>query len=241
MTKVYWSARNLYAWWNPFGNHHFVLIMIKERIDSIAPIYHKNEGFMTLGAFNVNGYLTFQANNTADVQSVRDVIDRLGWVDLQRHRVGTPYGTELGFARVLVGRALCFEQNTKHTPVPFTLFGDNCAAWVNTLFKAAEVPANERRHAGQFQGIDAGERLKLPEDLFFPRWSTVPPINPGLPAPPPPVNGYRIHKVKSGDWLSKIAITYYGDMNKWPVIYTANKDKISDPNRIEVGQELVIP
>jgi hypothetical protein len=24
--KVYWSARNLWDWWNPFGNHHFVLI-----------------------------------------------------------------------------------------------------------------------------------------------------------------------------------------------------------------------
>ncbi|HTH37460.1 MAG TPA: LysM peptidoglycan-binding domain-containing protein [Pyrinomonadaceae bacterium] len=77
---------------------------------------------------------------------------------------------------------------------------------------------------------------------------------PGTPKPYlPPTGGYppapdrpgyipRIHVVKQGDWLSKIAITYYGDMNKWDVIYKRNIDTIGkDPNLIIPGQRLVIP
>jgi hypothetical protein len=52
----------------------------------------------------------------------------------------------------------------------------------------------------------------------------------------------RIHIVQPGDWLSKIAMTYYGDMNKWSVIYKQNRDTIGpDYNLIVPGQRLVIP
>lgn len=242
--KVYWSARNLYAWWNPLGNHHFVLIKTSKPILSVKPLEYKGEYFMTLGGFNVDGLLKFEANNSSDVQSVKDKIDGLSWsepnMDLQKHRVAPPYGVDLWFAQGLVFRSLCFERNSKVAPIPYELFGDNCAAWVNTLFKSAGVPIGERRRAGQFWGIDAGERLEISEDLFEDHPSYIPPFTPGLPAPAPG-NGQRIHTVKKGDWLSKIAITYYGDMNKWRVIHKANLDKIPDPNLITPGQRLVIP
>lgn len=72
---------------------------------------------------------------------------------------------------------------------------------------------------------------------------------PSIPTQPPtktpvpnPGYGQRVHIVKPGDWLSKIAITYYGDMNRWPVIYDANRSVIgNDPNLIKPGQRLVIP
>ncbi len=52
----------------------------------------------------------------------------------------------------------------------------------------------------------------------------------------------RYHVVASGDWLSKIAQTFYGDMHKWPVIYEANRDVIgNDANMIKPGQRLLIP
>ncbi|HUT29099.1 MAG TPA: LysM peptidoglycan-binding domain-containing protein [Sedimentisphaerales bacterium] len=52
----------------------------------------------------------------------------------------------------------------------------------------------------------------------------------------------RYHTVVSGDWLSKIARKYYGNMHKWPVIYEANRDVIGrDPNLIKPGQRLLIP
>lgn len=69
--------------------------------------------------------------------------------------------------------------------------------------------------------------------------------SPGNQYPPDPKRpGYvpRIHIVKPGDWLSKIAITYYGDMNKWKVIYDRNIQTIGpNPDLIKPGQRLVIP
>ena len=52
----------------------------------------------------------------------------------------------------------------------------------------------------------------------------------------------RMHVVTSGDWLSKLASHYYGNLYKWPVIYAANRHVIGrDPNRILPGQRLQIP
>jgi len=49
------------------------------------------------------------------------------------------------------------------------------------------------------------------------------------------------HTVVAGDSLSKLAEQYLGDRTKWSVIYEANKDKLSNPSLIYVGQELTIP
>lgn len=51
----------------------------------------------------------------------------------------------------------------------------------------------------------------------------------------------RYHTVASGDWLSKIAKTYYGDANKFNVIFEANKPMLTDPDKIYPGQVLRIP
>jgi len=50
----------------------------------------------------------------------------------------------------------------------------------------------------------------------------------------------EIYVVKRGDNLSKIAKKRYGDSSKWTVIYNLNRDQIRDPNRIEIGQRLII-
>ena len=51
----------------------------------------------------------------------------------------------------------------------------------------------------------------------------------------------RYHTVVSGDWLSKIAKTYYGDATKFDVIFEANKPMLKDPDEIYPGQVLRIP
>lgn len=51
----------------------------------------------------------------------------------------------------------------------------------------------------------------------------------------------KIHEVKSGDSLSKIAKQEYGDANKWQLIFDANTDILKDPNKIFPGQKLKIP
>lgn len=51
----------------------------------------------------------------------------------------------------------------------------------------------------------------------------------------------RTYKVQPGDNLSKIAKEFYGNANEYNKIFEANRDKLSDPNKIQVGQELKIP
>ncbi|MDB2439827.1 peptidoglycan-binding protein LysM [Hellea sp.] len=51
----------------------------------------------------------------------------------------------------------------------------------------------------------------------------------------------RFHTVVSGDTLSAIAKTYYGDYKKFPVIFEANRPMLSDPDKIYPGQNLRIP
>ena len=53
--------------------------------------------------------------------------------------------------------------------------------------------------------------------------------------------GGQTYTVKSGDTLSKISKQFYGDSNEYMRIFYANRDKLRDPDRINVGQELVIP
>jgi len=51
----------------------------------------------------------------------------------------------------------------------------------------------------------------------------------------------RTYTVAAGDSLSKIAKNFYGNANQYMKIFEANKDRLSDPDKIKVGQELVIP
>jgi len=53
--------------------------------------------------------------------------------------------------------------------------------------------------------------------------------------------GSRSYTVKAGDSLSKIAKQELGDASKWPSIYEANRDKISNPDLIHPGQVLTLP
>lgn len=49
-----------------------------------------------------------------------------------------------------------------------------------------------------------------------------------------------LYRVRSGDSLSMIAFSLYGDTKLWHRIYDANRDKIADPDNISEGQVLSI-
>ena len=49
------------------------------------------------------------------------------------------------------------------------------------------------------------------------------------------------YTVKAGDTLSKIAKHLLGDANAYPTIFDANRDQLSDPDKIQPGQVLKIP
>ena len=65
-------------------------------------------------------------------------------------------------------------------------------------------------------------------------------IDSSLPAPALAAAA-QTYSVKSGDTLSKIAKQFYGDAGQYMKIFEANKDKLKDPDQIQVGQDLNIP
>ncbi len=88
-----------------------------------------------------------------------------------------------------------------------------------------DVPDQETREkvilvVGNTEGIaEVDDRLNVPE-----------------PAPEA-----QFYTVKKGDYLSKIAKEFYGDPNKYMLIFEANKPMLKDPDLIYPGQVLRIP
>jgi nucleoid-associated protein YgaU len=52
---------------------------------------------------------------------------------------------------------------------------------------------------------------------------------------------YGYYTVESGDTLSGISKKFLGGANRYMEIFNVNKDQLSDPDKIKVGQKLVIP
>jgi len=52
---------------------------------------------------------------------------------------------------------------------------------------------------------------------------------------------FQTYTVKPGDTLSKISKQFYGNANDYMRIFNANKDKLKDPDQVNIGQELKIP
>ena len=78
-----------------------------------------------------------------------------------------------------------------------------------------------------------------------PDWQTD--INADIQVVPQPVAvgtsgaGSRTYTVKAGDTLSKIAKEHLGDANAYMKIFDANKDQLTDPDKIKPGQVLTLP
>lgn len=66
-------------------------------------------------------------------------------------------------------------------------------------------------------------------------------IDTSLPQAQPSAAARQTYTVKAGDTLSKIAKEFYGNPSDYMRIFDANKDRLADPNKIDIGQELVIP
>jgi LysM repeat protein len=61
------------------------------------------------------------------------------------------------------------------------------------------------------------------------------------PQPTPAKASLKSYTVKSGDTLSEIAKRELGSANKYMDIFNANRDQLSDPDKIKPGQVLKIP
>ena len=51
----------------------------------------------------------------------------------------------------------------------------------------------------------------------------------------------QLYTVKAGDTLGGIAKQFLGSANAYPAIFDANRDQLSDPDKIKPGQVLKIP
>ncbi len=67
------------------------------------------------------------------------------------------------------------------------------------------------------------------------------PIGSDIPVIPPTEPEKEFYTVVPGDTLSKIAKQFYGNANKYPVIFEANTPMLTHPDKIYPGQVLVIP
>src|SRR5688572_22223371 len=75
--RIYWAARNFHSslWWSS-GNHHFILIRTLRPIGIFSPVLHNGDGFITLGAVNVNDVVTFRPNHQGDVDAFKRIISQ---------------------------------------------------------------------------------------------------------------------------------------------------------------------
>jgi len=63
---------------------------------------------------------------------------------------------------------------------------------------------------------------------------------PNLP-PSPLLSAEQTYTVEVGDTLSKLSKQFYGESSLYMNIFEANRDKLTDPNKIQPGMKLRIP
>jgi LysM repeat protein len=68
------------------------------------------------------------------------------------------------------------------------------------------------------------------------------PAAPPMPGPSAPAAGdATVYEVKPGDTLGAIAQRFYGKASLYPKIFESNRDILTNPDLIKVGQKLKIP
>jgi nucleoid-associated protein YgaU len=50
-----------------------------------------------------------------------------------------------------------------------------------------------------------------------------------------------LYEVEENDNLHWLAAKFYGDARQWVRIYQANRERVRNPNRLRIGQQLLIP
>ena len=97
---------------------------------------------------------------------------------------------------------------------------------------------------GQADSLDAKGRVMAEFNKIVVTENTINRIRiPEAPAAPPtpPAAPETLYQVKPGDTLSALAQRFYGKASLYPKIFEANRDILSNPDLIKVGQKLKIP
>ncbi|HUU36694.1 MAG TPA: LysM peptidoglycan-binding domain-containing protein [Candidatus Desulfaltia sp.] len=102
---------------------------------------------------------------------------------------------------------------------------------------------------GQAESLDAKGRIMLEFNKMVATENTVNKIQvqgasvaPPIPGPGPlPAGEATVYEVKPGDTLGAIAQRFYGKASLYPKIFEANRDILTNPDLIKIGQKLKIP
>jgi len=98
---------------------------------------------------------------------------------------------------------------------------------LQSLVRGAEETARVAQVRAERAESQAAElKRQMPAPQLAPSWAT-----------------YARYVVKQGDTLPKIAARpeIYGDAEKWPRLYEANRDIIGKDRKVKMGQVLVVP
>jgi LysM repeat protein len=79
-------------------------------------------------------------------------------------------------------------------------------------------------------------RVQIPDAQKAP--AAAPPVSQAAPAM---AGGENVYVVQPGDTLGALAQRFYGKASLYPKIFEANRDILSNPDLIKVGQKLKIP
>lgn len=106
----------------------------------------------------------------------------------------------------------------------------------NKLFIRATAPSQSVKDEvwNQIKLVDANYSSDLIADIQAPATAAA-------AAGASPVDATRKYTVQAGDSLSKISQHFYGNASQYMKIFEANKDQLSDPDKIKPGMNLIIP
>jgi len=108
----------------------------------------------------------------------------------------------------------------------------------NKLFIKGTAPSDEAKNKvwEQIKLVDANYSTDLTADIDVDTSQAV-----GAAAGGGQGQAGETYTVKAGDNLSRISKQFYGDADEYMRIFYANRDKLRDPDKIQVGQQLTIP
>ncbi|NLV30167.1 MAG: LysM peptidoglycan-binding domain-containing protein [Acidobacteria bacterium] len=103
----------------------------------------------------------------------------------------------------------------------------------NKLFVKASAGTEEQKNA-------IWNQIKLVDPAYADLTCDIV-IDPSMAPPAAAAPAAKTYTVQPGDTLSKLAKQFYGNAGAYMKIFDANKDQLTDPNLIKVGQVLKIP
>ena len=158
------------------------------------------------------------------------------WLDGQKLTDGVDYTSESGSTRITILAQTLLSDKAEGT---HTLGIEFRTADTNTLKRAAQnyVLGGKGSNGGDDNGSNNGSNDDNDSNRDDSNGSDEASRSSGDVTAAVTETTYT---VVSGDTLWKIAVKFYGDGNQWRKIYEDNRDVLSDPNKIYVGQVLKI-